>query len=147
MDAELLDHGISDNCFGLIGVNDSQFNQSAAVDRYLVKDVGSIAYYTEGTYSDIGGLDLLSGDLDWDGDIDVVAGNYVFLNEGNGQFGEATLYSQGYRHFAYGLADFDRDGVLDIVGFSGGPFATDLVDLFLGKRRWNIRLLDSIRLS
>ncbi len=73
---------------------------------------------------------LALGDLDGDGDLDVVVGREtgalrdrgeaVLLNDGSGGLGAPTFHdalpSAGLRDGAPSLADFDGDGDLDIVG-------------------------------
>ncbi len=69
------------------------------------------------------------GDLDRDGDLDVVTGNNsssngvtVFMNRGNGTFEPAIKYhiTQGHP-FSIVLADFDRDGDLDLASGLAPP--------------------------
>lgn len=79
-----------------------------------------------------------SGDLDGDGDTDLVIAKtstngllnpQVMLNDGNGSFAGGVLPGQDSQFFQISLADFDGDGDLDIsgnrIGFSG--FSVDIL--------------------
>ncbi len=70
------------------------------------------------------GVDLLVGDVDNDGDLDLVKGTnpyeapqsfYTYLNDGTGQFTRQEIYYPRYRNIhSNHLADFDQDGYLDL---------------------------------
>ena len=70
------------------------------------------------------GVDLLVGDVDNDGDLDLVKGTnpfeapqsfYTYLNDGTGQFTRQEIYYPRYRTIhSNHLADFDQDGYLDL---------------------------------
>ncbi len=65
------------------------------------------------------------GDVDNDGDIDVVTANYdgnsvsVLLNQNNGSLAAKVDYSAGSGTNSVSLSDLDRDGYLDIVTTNG----------------------------
>ena len=64
---------------------------------------------------------LKSGDLDADGFVDLIAfgvgGGGVLLNQGDGTFGEVTVFDIGDGLGSqYALADVDSDGDIDVVG-------------------------------
>ena len=70
-----------------------------------------------------------AGDVDNDGDIDIIIANHdrphdLMINDGNGHFDRKTLVPDGYSSFAYQsfFCDFDNNGWLDI--FITDPSAT-----------------------
>lgn len=73
---------------------------------------------------------LSVGDIDRDGDIDVIATSFysssavvadVFLNEGSGDFTDDIVINPGACHGGCDILDFDGDGWLDILFFRGIP--------------------------
>ncbi len=76
-----------------------------------------------------GPLDLAAGDMDGDGDVDLVSANLgadsvtVLLNDGSGQFGARRDAGAGGRPQSLRLGDLDGDGDLDVAvsGGSGAP--------------------------
>lgn len=86
--------------------------------------------------------DVVTGDVDQDGDADIVIGTYggrvgLYLNDGTGVFGEQVLLAEVGRVYQVALVDVDNDGLLDVtfanwgdpnVGWcrnlGGGLFAT-----------------------
>lgn len=84
---------------------------------------------------------IAAGDIDGDGDSDVVAGNWFFAgsgisvlkNQGDGSYRLAARYSVPYNSHVedVALVDFDGDGDLDVIGtvgpeFGGGNNASDV---------------------
>jgi len=95
----------------------------------------------DGTYTESGksfGLDigaqswsLDAGDVDNDGDIDILVANHdrphdLMINDGNGHFDRKQMIPEGYTSFAYQsfFCDFDNNGWLDI-------FITDPSNTFI----------------
>lgn len=85
--------------------------------------------------------DLAAGDLDGDGDVDLVAVKWitsvsnlvVFSNTGNGTFVDSGTYFAGKYPKAVRLGDLDGDGDLDVVvGNSPGGFANNGPSVLLG---------------
>ncbi|MGC8988593.1 MAG: CRTAC1 family protein, partial [Verrucomicrobiia bacterium] len=96
----------------------------------------------DGTFTDVSeesgiaahkgaGMGTVCGDLDGDGDTDIVVGNdetgdFLFLNDGKGRFEEVGLFSgiaynfNGKAHGTMGIdcGDYDNDGWLDLFATS-----------------------------
>ncbi|HOK77408.1 MAG TPA: CRTAC1 family protein [Verrucomicrobiota bacterium] len=96
----------------------------------------------DGTFTDVSeesgigahkgaGMGIVCGDLDGDGDTDIVVGNdetgdFLFLNDGKGRFEEVGLFSgiaynfNGKAHGTMGIdcGDYDNDGWLDLFATS-----------------------------
>lgn len=70
---------------------------------------------------------ITSGDIDADGDIDILVGNYasndvsVYLNKGNGSFNFIARVGMYYGVASPVYADFTGDGKKDIVALTGFP--------------------------
>ncbi|MCB9397644.1 MAG: CRTAC1 family protein [Acidobacteria bacterium] len=119
---------------------------------------GSFKSLTNSVISDENGMGGAVGDFDNDGDLDwfvtsislpedpaqviQASGNRLYRNLGNGQFADVTETAgvrSGYWGWGTSFADFNNDGVLDLVminGFAGAvgqPFQDDPSRLFLGK--------------
>ena len=75
-------------------------------------------------------LDIATGDIDNDGDLDIIAGNFgapavYYLNDGSGTLDAATLdnrteFTESRRTWAVAVADFDNDGDLDYIEANSG---------------------------
>ncbi len=96
----------------------------------------------DGTFTDVStesgvgahkgaGMGMVCGDLDQDGDTDIVVGNdetgdFLFVNDGKGHFEEKGLFSgiaydfSGKAHGTMGIdcGDYDNDGLLDLFATS-----------------------------
>ncbi|MEZ5464074.1 MAG: VCBS repeat-containing protein [Lysobacteraceae bacterium] len=84
------------------------------------------------TDSDLPGSDSLNtrtlalGDVDGDGDPDLVLGNYqqtnrLYRNDGNGGFiADGNITADAHATFALQMADVDGDGDLDLIAGNGG---------------------------
>jgi len=87
----------------------------------------------DGTFTDIShesGVDVMTnsrgstmGDIDNDGDLDIIVTNswfdaLVFINDGTGKFRESHTTTGGSYFYGHGIAlgDLDNDGDLDLVG-------------------------------
>ena len=121
---------------------------------------GSADFVTNGQafpriYSDIEGL--ATGDLDGDGDLDMIVGDYslnpcVFLNDGNAQFTMQTNLFAMYGLAWPAIGDLDGDGDLDVmlcgedqrdtVWFNDGAGNFTLSPHYLNKRLFNPKPAD-----
>jgi hypothetical protein len=88
----------------------------------LLGDTGGFLQYSTVFTADYYSPEVAAGDVDGDGDADLVsAGGYyynsvnVLLNDGAGAFTSAGRFGAGTQPYSIALGDFDRDGKLDIA--------------------------------
>jgi len=81
------------------------------VYSFRTKALGGTAFFTKSSGIVTPGYYIISGDIDGDGDIDLLLNDKIFKNNGNALFSfHSTLSLSGYTV----MADFDNDGDLDI---------------------------------
>ena len=86
-------------------------------------------------------ISLATGDLDGDGDPDLVTANRgvgnrppsvsVLINNGDGTFAERVVYAAGARPISVAIADLDGDGDLDLAVANGENFIDNTVSVLL----------------
>jgi hypothetical protein len=93
----------------------SNVNIIPFIFSFTVHTIGGNGYFTKTSSIDFPeGYAFRSGDIDGDGDVDLLINNKIFKNNGKATFTYYTTLS----NFIYGsseLADFDNDGDLDIL--------------------------------
>lgn len=95
-------------------------------NMHLLRNLGNGNFALEFVFSTQYGLgnEVKLGDIDNDGDLDIVVGSSPtrkFLNDGNGNFLEGETISIQTTQFME-LVDIDSDGYLDVVGFGYNQF-------------------------
>jgi hypothetical protein len=65
------------------------------------------------------GTRMTAGDVDLDGDLDLVVGNILYLNSGGGRFENVQMFDLGDLPTALLLVDIDKDGDLDLLANRG----------------------------
>ncbi len=102
----------------LLGNGNGTFQQAVTYD-------GSYSYWLLGT------VGIAAGDIDHDGDKDLMVGNYgsndisIYVNRGNGQFDFTFRYGVDFIAISPFFADFTGDGIKDIAVVTHGQFALD----------------------
>jgi hypothetical protein len=77
-----------------------------------------------------GQFSIIAEDVNGDGSLDVITNEIVLLNDGSGNFPEATRFAPGVQPTLLRAADFNEDGALDLVT-ANAP--TNSVAVFLGR--------------
>jgi len=96
--------------------------QSAMLAEALRRFLGAVGFGERtNTLADGGAISVATGDLNGDGNVDVVTANVaagsvaILLGRGDGTFDEAAIRSVGSGAATVRLVDLDTDGALDIV--------------------------------
>lgn len=115
-----------------LGVARSATGRTVSIWRNL----GDGTFAPRVDYSHGPGITFAFGDLDGDGDIDVVAADQedmtasLFMNNGDGTFAAPTILDASFSVRTVATSDVNRDGALDIVGTD---FASGDLYVFLGQ--------------
>lgn len=94
-----------------------------------------VGAYPNGPYPN----SMVAGDVDGDGDLDLVTANAdsvsVLLGDGLGAFGASQEYGAGGSYYSAVLRDFNGDGKLDIAAANSGsyPAYAGSLSVFLGR--------------
>jgi uncharacterized repeat protein (TIGR01451 family) len=75
---------------------------------------------------------LAAGDLNGDGNLDLVAGGYVYLGNGNGTFSNNGIFPGGLAPASWVLADLNSDGNLDLIAPPNPSYGFNGFYVFLG---------------
>lgn len=128
---------IYSNDFDLDNDQDIAFTVGGNLCIMLNDGVGNFS--SAGAYPCSGGYSLTGGDIDKDGDIDIVLviGStnqfQVFINSGNAIFSPGPFYSTDIGPLDVELADLNNDGILDIViANKRQTYGTGSFSVFLG---------------
>jgi hypothetical protein len=93
---------------------------------------GSATIYLASYSPDLSGATAIkAGDLDGDGDLDLLVANYgsndasIYRNHGDGTFDPQVRYGVGHSPIDLSVADFDANGSLDIAAAIAPGFSLD----------------------
>jgi len=105
------------------GIEDLALLARGTAELFVFRGDGAGSFVEPGTVLAVGGdpTDVACADLDGDGDPDLLVADplgsrfVAFLGDGAGGFGAAVPSPVGYSPFAFRIADFDEDGLPDVV--------------------------------
>jgi hypothetical protein len=112
-------------------------NEPGTSHLVILKNNGSGVFSLFATYTPaVLGQDVCGGDLDADGDIDLIMGDswgtnpcvLVMLNNGNGSFTGPYAFSTGLHTRGLQARDLDNDGDIDIAVADNGPSISVLMN-------------------
>ncbi len=116
---------------------------------------GDFRQISQLTYSSTINYSLSTGDLNGDGNIDLVTGDGVlpgltraFLGEGSGVFvNSSTLASETNRTYSAKLADINNDGILDLVTGGRTGISPSEISIFIGNNDGTFNEINNITTS
>lgn len=90
------------------------------------------------TFAGYSPIDAVAGDFNRDNVVDIAVADRdpdrvrILLGNGNGSFQPEVEYRVGPDPTSVAIADFDRDGIQDLVTANSGHFSNDTVSILLG---------------
>jgi FG-GAP-like repeat len=98
---------------GDLDLIEANYSWATTVSSALLLNAGN-GSFVQVPFPGVASLYVATGDLDGDGDVDVLLDQGVLLNAGNGTFTAGTALSWGVSPQPRELADLDDDGDLDV---------------------------------